>query len=214
MANMGFMKGASQYVQSLKPRISYGVTGRSGFGSYQSIQTYSSHGAYPYNGSWITGFYPSLNANPNLGWEKLQSVNVGVDFVLLGSRLRGSIDFFDRQSQDLLYTYTAPQPPYIHSNILVNVGTTDNMGVELSLEYDVFNKKDGFQWTTGVNFSYGETKLKKLSNDLYNASWVDLYQKPGVGTSEGTPRFSEPATPRMPSPESQLTCVPTGPVPV
>ena len=191
MANMGFMKGASQYVQSLKPRISYGVTGRSGFGSYQSIQTYSSHGAYPYNGSWITGFYPSLNANPNLGWEKLQSVNVGVDFVLLGSRLRGSIDFFDRQSQDLLYTYTAPQPPYIHSNILVNVGTTDNMGVELSLEYDVFNKKDGFQWTTGVNFSYGETKLKKLSNDLYNASWVDLYQKPGVGTSEYLFRTTE-----------------------
>ena len=184
MAHMDFMKGASHVVQSLKPRISYGVTGRSGFGSYQSIQTYSSHGAYPYNGSWVTGFYPSLNANPNLEWEKLQSVNIGVDFALFGSRLRGSIDLFDRQSKNLLYDYTAPQPPYVHDSILVNVGTTDNKGVEISVDYDVFNKPDGFQWTTGVNFSYGETVLKKLSSDLYKASWVDLYQKPGVGTSE------------------------------
>ena len=188
MAAMDFMQNAT-WVNSLKPRISYGVTGRSGFGSYQSIQTYSTHGAYPYN-SWVTGFYPSLNANPDLGWEKLAAVNFGVDFAFFNNRLRGSIDIFDRQSRDLLYTYQAPQPPYIHNTILVNVGTTDNYGVELSLDYDVFTKSK-FKWTTGINLSYGETILRKLSDSMHNAAWVDLYLKPGVGTSEYLFRTAE-----------------------
>jgi len=188
-AAMDFMQDAT-WVNSLKPRISYGVTGRSGFGSYQSIQTYSTHGAYPFNGSWVTGFYPSLNANPDLGWEKLSAVNFGVDFALFNSRLRGSLDVFDRQSRDLLYTYQAPQPPYIHNTILVNVGTTDNYGVELSLDYDVFTRNK-LKWTTGINLSYGETVLRKLSDSMHNASWVDLYQKPGVGTSEYLFRTAE-----------------------
>ena len=189
MANMDFMSGAAA-VNSLKPRVSFGVTGRSGFGSYQAIQTYSAHGAYPYNGNWVTGFYPSLNANPDLGWEKLVAINLGVDFALFHNRLRGSIDLFDRQSRDLLYTYTAPQPPYIHSSILVNVGTTDNKGVELTLDYDVLTK-GSLKWTTGINLSYGETVLTKLSDSMHNASWVDLYQKPGIGTSEYLFRTAE-----------------------
>ena len=189
MKNMNFMSGAT-VVNSLKPRLSYGVTGRSGFPSYQAIQTYSTHGAYPFNGNWVTGFYPSLNANSDLGWEKLAAINFGIDFSLFDNRLRGSIDFFDRQSRDLLYTYTAPQPPYIHNTILVNVGTTDNMGVELSLDYDVFTKTK-FKWTTGINLSYGETRLTKLSDAMHEAAWVDLYEKPGVGTSEYLFRTTE-----------------------
>ena len=183
MANMKFMQGAT-WVNSLKPRVSFGITGRSDFGAYQSLATYSSSGSYLMDNILVTGYAPSLNANPMLGWEKLVSVNLGVDFVFLDNRIRGSIDLFDRQSRDLLYTYTAPQPPYVHSNILVNVGTTDNKGVELSLEADVLSPKSAFQWTTGVNMSVGTTVLSKLSNDVYNAAYVELYQKPGVGTSE------------------------------
>ncbi len=182
LANMSFMEDAAETVQSLKPRISYGVTGRSDFGAYQSLATYSTRGQYLIDGEWVNGYAPSSNANPLLGWEKSISTNVGVDFVLW-NRLRGSIDYFDRQSKDLLYNYTAPQPPFVYPNILVNVGTTQNRGIEIALDTDVF-KYTPVTWTTGVNYSYGTTTLKQLSNDIYEASYLELYLKPGVGTSE------------------------------
>ncbi|MBO5195426.1 MAG: SusC/RagA family TonB-linked outer membrane protein [Bacteroidales bacterium] len=193
IANMPFLSDHKDIVSSLKPRVSYGVTGRSDFDAYKSLSTYSSNGSYFINGSWVTGYAPSVNANPNLGWEKLVSVNAGLDFVLFGGRLRGSFDWFNRQSRDLLYNYTAPQPPFVWSDILVNVGTTSNSGVELNLEGDIFAKKD-FNWTMGVNYSYGTTRLSKLSNDVYNASYVEMYQKPGVGTSEYFFRIQEGST--------------------
>ncbi len=169
--------------QSLKPRISYGVTGRSDFDAYMSLATYGTRSAYYINNQWINGYAPSLNANPDLAWEKSSAFNIGVDFVTLNSHLRGSIEFYDRRSKDLLYNYTAPQPPFIYNNILVNVGTTKNTGVEVSLDYDVLSNSP-VKWTTGVNWSMGSTKLSKLSSDVYQMAYLDLYQKPGVGTSE------------------------------
>ena len=178
-----FAEGMKTIFQSLKPRISYGVTGRSDFDAYRSLSTYSSYGAYLIDGEWINGYAPSLNANPDLAWEKSTAFNVGLDFVAANSRLRGSVEYFDRRSQDLLYNYTAPQPPFIYSTILVNVGTTKNTGIEVSLDYDVLAKKD-LKWTTGINWSMGETKLTKLSSDVYQMAYLDLYQKPGPGSSE------------------------------
>ena len=168
---------------SLKPRISYGVTGRSDFNAYQSIATYSGYSAYLIDGQWINGYAPSLNANPDLAWEKSKAFNIGLDFVTLNNRLRGSVEYFDRRSEDLLYNYTAPQPPFIYNTILVNVGTTKNTGLEVSLEYDVLSKS-ALKWTTGINWSTGDTKLTKLSSDAYQMAYLDLYRKPGVGTNE------------------------------
>ncbi len=178
-----FAQRLAQTFQSLKPRVSYGVTGRSDFNAYQSIATYSTRGAYLIDNQWINGYAPSLNANPDLAWEKSTAFNVGVDFVAVNSRLRGSVEYFDRRSKDLLYNYTAPQPPFIYNTILVNVGTTKNTGIEVSLDYDVLAKK-ALKWTTGINWSMGQTKLTKLSSDAYQMAYLDLYQKPGPGTSE------------------------------
>lgn len=190
IANTPFAEGIKPTFQSLKPRISYGVTGRSDFDAYRSLSTYSGYGVYLIDNEWIKGYAPSLNANPDLAWEKSTAFNVGVDFVAFDSRLRGSVEYFDRHSQDLLYNYTAPQPPFIYNTILVNVGTTKNTGIEASLEYDVLSKT-AFKWTTGVNWSMGETKLTKLSSDVYQMAYLDLYQKPGPGSSEYFFRIKE-----------------------
>lgn len=92
--------------------------------------------------------------------------------------------------KDLLYNYTAPQPPFVYKDLLVNVGTTQNRGFELTLEGDIF-KGTRVEWTSGINYSYGTTKLKVLSNDIYHASYIELYQKPGVGSSEHFFRIQE-----------------------
>lgn len=190
VTNTPGLKDTFKMFQSLKPRVSYGVTGRSDFDAYRSLATYSTSNAYFINGVWMNGYAPSLNANPDLAWEKSTAFNVGVDFVTLNSRLRGSIEYYDRRSQDLLYNYQAPQPPFIYDKILVNVGTTKNTGVEVSLDYDVL-AKSAFKWTTGVIWSTGQTKLTKLSNEIYKAAYLDLYQKPGLGTSEYFFRIEE-----------------------
>ena len=190
VTNTPGLKDTFKMFQSLKPRVSYGVTGRSDFDAYRSLATYSTSNAYFINGVWMNGYAPSLNANPDLAWEKSTAFNVGIDFVTLNSRLRGSIEYYDRRSQDLLYNYQAPQPPFIYDKILVNVGTTKNTGVEVSLDYDVL-AKSAFKWTTGVIWSTGQTKLTKLSNDIYKAAYLDLYQKPGLGTSEYFFRIEE-----------------------
>ena len=182
MAKAPFLADYVQTVQSLKPRFSYGVTGRTMDAPYESLATYSTGGSYLVDGSWITGYQPSNNANPELGWEKLSSANYGIDFMLF-IRLYGSIEYFDRRSQDLLYDYTAPQPPYVYDTILVNVGTTKNTGMELAVTFDAVVNKP-VTWTTGINYSYSTTKLTKLSNAIYQASYLELYRKPGLGTSE------------------------------
>lgn len=182
MTSAEFMEPAKPVLKSLKPRFSYGVTGREPGDSYQSLATYSTRYQYFMDGEWVVGYASDKNANPILSWEKSESYNIGIDFDLW-NRLRGSIEYYIRRSPDLLYNYTAPQPPYVHPSILVNVGTTSNRGVEISLNGDIFTNKN-FKWNMGINYAYGRTYLTKLSNEIYQASYLELYQKPGVGTSE------------------------------
>lgn len=196
-ANMDFMAGTRDVVNSLKPRFSYGLTGRSDFGNYNSLVTYGPVGKDPGNrrywylmdGTWVGGYGSTKNPNPNLGWEKAETINFGVDFVLF-NRIRGSIDLYQRSSKDILYDYSAPQPPMVYPYIMVNVGSTRNRGFELLLDADIIKQRD-FSWTSGLTFSYGSNKIVKLSDLGYQLTYAEFYQKPGVGTSEHLFRYTE-----------------------
>ena len=188
IANMDFMHGVS-WVNSLKPRVSFGVTGRRG-GSNVARPTYGSHGQYYMDGEWVKGYRPASNENPELRWEKLVAVNAGVDFAFFDHRLRGSLDLYDRESPDLLYNYTAPQPPFIHSSILVNVGKTQNLGAELSLDGDILTKT-AVKWTSGINASVGYSRIVTLSNQIYGASYIDMLGTGGLGQTSYYYRYTE-----------------------
>ena len=188
MTRMDFMSGVS-WINSFKPRFSFGVTGRRG-GSNVSRPTYGSHGQYYMDGEWVKGYRPASNENPSLSWEKLVAYNLGVDFALFGNRLRGSLDLYDRESPDLLYNYTAPQPPFIHSSILVNVGRTRNLGAELSIEGDILSKT-ALKWTSGINASVGYSKIVSLSNQLYGATYIDMLGTGGLGQTSYYYRYTE-----------------------
>ena len=192
IANMPFMADYKDVVSSLRLRASYGVTGRRAGGNYQSIQTYTSRNQYYMDGSWVIGYAPSKNANYDLQWELGVATDIGVDFDVF-NRVRGTVEYFDRRSEDLLYTYTAPQPPFLYPSILVNLGSTKNTGMEVSLEGDIIKGTD-FNWLMSDTYSSGKTKLTKLSNDVYQASYLDLYQRGGLGTSEYYFRIEEGGT--------------------
>ena len=188
VANLSFMKDYPS-VNSLKPRISYGVTGRSDFDPYLSLQTYGSSSTssnnsrqYYMDGRWYVGFRPSVNANSFLAWEKAIVTNAGIDLSLF-RRLRVSFEWFERQSKDLLYRYTAPQPPFLYDNIMVNVGTIRNRGVEFTIDGDILTKTP-LKWTSGIVAGNGVTHLTKLSDDVFQASWLNLGSTGGTGSQD------------------------------
>lgn len=174
IANEEFMRNV-EWVNELKLRAGYGVTGTEPSSAYQYVALYNFNNSYMsyVDGEWVSSIVPSNNPNDNLKWEEKHEGNVGLDFALFDSRLRGSVDAYYRYTKDLLYTYTVPTPPNIANSMLANVGSIMNKGIELSLEIDLIRSED-LNWSIGGNVSYNENKLLKLSNDLYTLEYLKL----------------------------------------
>ena len=165
IANESFMDGVT-WVNELKLRAGYGVTGIAPRDPYQSLTSYRYGSKFLYNGEWVQGLSPSRNPNPDLKWERKGEIDIGTDFAMFDSRLSGSVDFYRRDTKDMLYNYDVPVPPYLFGSILANVGEMRNEGVEASLSYDVIRRPD-LHWTTSANWSTNRNKLVKLSNAVY-----------------------------------------------
>ena len=168
LGNESFMQGLP-WVNELKLRAGYGITGIAPNSSYLSLASYGYGGKFLYNGSWVQGLSPARNPNPDLRWERKGEVNLGLDFAMLDSRLSGSLDVYKRETKDMLYNYSVPVPPYLYGNMLANVGTMRNEGLEVALSYDVI-RQPGVNWTTSANWSTNRNKLVSLSNDVFEAA--------------------------------------------
>ncbi len=168
-------------INDLKVRLSYGVTGRSGFPKYSALARYAASSSWQTEtGQWMQTWGPANNPNPELHWEKQTSYNLGVDFALFENRLSGSLDGFIREGKDVISNYDAPQPPYIHNQIFTNVASTSSGGVELMLNWNAVNTKD-FNYSTNIVASHIKTKLNKFSNAIYQKGFMDRYQLPAPG---------------------------------
>ncbi|MDE6449633.1 MAG: SusC/RagA family TonB-linked outer membrane protein [Muribaculaceae bacterium] len=160
-----FMKDI-EWINDLKIRADYGVTGNQEFGSYRSINTMKGFGYYYYNGKYIQVWGPGKNVNPDLRWEKGKNWNIGLDFSLLNNRIYGSLNYFNRRQQDLLGDYTVSVPPNIFAETFVNVGTMKNTGFEFDLNFNVVDNKD-FSYSFGVIGSTMNNKFVEFSNSQY-----------------------------------------------
>lgn len=167
-------------IDELKLRVGYGVTGNQGIPNYQSLVTLSTGGVYPQSGVFYQTYGAARNPNPDLRWEEKHELNVGVDFMLLNRRLSGSIDVYNRNTNDLLYEYIAQQPPYVRDRIYTNVGTIRNTGLELQLSAAAIQQRD-FTWDMDFAGSYQTNKLTRLSDDVFKADWLSFYGLPSPG---------------------------------
>lgn len=161
-----FMKDI-EWINDLKIRADYGVTGNQDFGSYLSINTMSGFGYYYYNGKYFQVWGPGKNVNPDLKWEKGKNWNIGLDFSLLNNRIYGSLNYFNRRQQDLLGNYKVPVPPNIHDETFVNVGTMKNTGFEFDLNFNAVETKD-----FSYNFSVIGTVMSNKFVDFSNSEYV------------------------------------------
>ncbi len=157
-----FMENVT-WISDLKLRAGYGVTGNQDFAPYQSLILLERVGSLFYNQEWITSFGPGQNPNPNLRWEKKKEFNAGVDFSVLNKRLRGSIEFYQRKAEDLLWRFDVSVPPYLYNKLFTNVGTISNTGIEITLNSQLI-KKGNFQWNATLTGSHNKNKLVKISN--------------------------------------------------
>lgn len=175
-----FMEGV-EFVDYLKLRVGYGVTGNSGFSNNASRVTLGGGGRYLYpDGSYRETYGPTRNPNPNLRWETKHELNIGIDYTLFQNKLSGSIDIYDRTTKDLLDQYTSPQPPYIQSNIYTNVGTISSKGIELGLSYAAISRED-FSWNVDLTASTNENVLDSYSNDIYKVEYKTFGGIGGAG---------------------------------
>jgi TonB-linked SusC/RagA family outer membrane protein len=168
LSEEGFLQDV-EAINDLKVRAGFGVTGIAPRDPYLSLTTYQYQGRYPVGGSWVQGLVPGQNPNPDLRWEKKEELNIGADVSLFDYRLSGTLDYYQRDTRDMLYNYDVPVPPFLYDQILANVGHMRNKGLEASLTYDVVRSAD-FRWRTNANWSTNKNTLLSLSNDVYETS--------------------------------------------
>lgn len=99
-------------------------------------------------------------ANPNLAWETTTGLNLGFDFDMLNSRLFGNIEYYNNNTEDILYNIQIPQTTGF-SNIATNIGEVFNHGIELSLTGELVRTGD-FSWQSTLNFSRNRNEIRSI----------------------------------------------------
>ena len=162
---MDFLKG-SNVLSDLKLRLGYGVTGQQDVGqnfAYLARYTPSTATAQQQLGNT---FYTTLRAegyNANIKWEQTTTQNVGLDFAFKKARLSGSVDYYIKKTIDLLNVVPIAAGTNLTNEILSNVGSIENQGVELLLNYNAINTED-FTLDLGFNATYNQNKITKLTS--------------------------------------------------
>lgn len=157
-----FMEG-KDWVNDLKLRAGFGVTGNNLNSDLQSIAVLSNGGKFWYNGAYVNTYGVTRNVNPDLRWEKKFEYNLGLDYAFLDNRIYGSLDVYYRQTRDLLWDYEVPTPPYQYTTLLANAGQMDSYGVELAIS-GVPVKTENWTWVTTPTISFNRNYITRLSD--------------------------------------------------
>jgi TonB-linked SusC/RagA family outer membrane protein len=170
VSNEKFMKSTHSWLDNLKFRAGFGVTGVIPSSPYLSLTRWSLGNPYYYdNGKWEQGLQVVSNPNPDLKWEKSTEFNIGIDFSLFEDRLGGTIDLYHKKTSDMLWNYDVPCPPNLYNTTLANVGKMRNEGIEIAINGVPVQSKD-FRWKTTLTLAHNATKLLSLSNGLYQTA--------------------------------------------
>jgi len=165
--NENFLKN-SDTINDLKFRIGWGMTGNQGISAYQTFANYGPTLYGNLDEGTSIGFVPLNVSNPNLKWETTKQLNFGLDFGLWKNRVTGTLDIYDKQTDDLLLNQPLG-PSSGFTSLLVNRGSINNKGIELTLSGTLINKND-FSIDLGGNIAFNKSKIQNLggsSEDIY-----------------------------------------------
>lgn len=168
------------FIDQLKLRIGYGVTGNQNIGSFLSNPYYEPNGVTtnPDTGNTTVLYGGGTNPNPNLQWEENREMNFGLDFGILNNRISGSIEYYRKVTDKILARYAATQPPHIYDRTWGNGATIENNGLEIMLQLFVVDKKN-FSYKTNLTYSSYNQKITSLSSGEFK------YGSPKEGWLQG-----------------------------
>ncbi|MBR1877895.1 MAG: SusC/RagA family TonB-linked outer membrane protein [Paludibacteraceae bacterium] len=192
-----FLKDVNS-INDLKLRVGYGITGQQNLGvDYYYLPTYTTaqdHAYYPVlDGGESNPLYAGKDANGNavyytsrpgvyntdLTWEKTFTSNIGIDFAFLNNRINGNIDYYHRRTKDLLSTVNVSAGSNFKNQMLGNIGSLYNQGIEFAINAVLVDRKN-FKWDLGYNVAWNQNKITQLLSDDPD------YFVPTGGISSGT----------------------------
>lgn len=169
-------------IGDFKLRVGWGQSGNSsGFDAYISRFFYSYGGKVQYGDKWYKEVHAARNDNPNLKWETTTMLNLGLDFAFLNGRINGTIEYYNKETKDMIWGYSVPTTIYPVGNLTANVGKMRNRGVELTLNAVPIQTRD-WNWNTSLNLSHNKNTVLKISNPAagFNAGILDGYYNPNL----------------------------------
>ena len=161
------------WISNAKLRASWGLTGNNRtttpYDFYSQIATLPGNPDsydYVFDGNIVSGYYPSNMSNDNLKWETTEQFNVGLDFSAFESRIKLTADWYLKNTRDLLLQATIPASSG-YTSAMLNVGSMQNMGYEVTLDLVPVQKKN-FTWNMNFNIAINRNKVTALTNDQYS----------------------------------------------
>jgi TonB-dependent starch-binding outer membrane protein SusC len=193
ISNESFMQNVA-WLNNLKLRAGFGQTSNQAVGVYSTLGLLSTR---PYNfgpTSYSTGYYVTQLPNPGLGWEFSKTLNVGLDFTILKSRLSGTIEYYVTKTEDILLGLGLPPTSGV-TGYTANIGETQNKGFEVTLNGTIINNANGWTWEAGLNFYTNANKLVALASGQvrdegngwfvgHNINSIFDYEKVGLWTTK------------------------------
>jgi iron complex outermembrane receptor protein len=175
-----------------KVRVGWGLQGNPGVGPYTSLITLagSTGATYPWGDQPQGGVLATSNGNPNLKWEQTSQVDAAIDFGMFHNRLSGSLEYYHKNTKDLLLTINVPQPA-LQPTQLLNVGKLSGHGLEAALDAVVVSKP-GLIWRAGLIFAADRTNVDELTAP---GAFIETGAVSGQGQSN---QFSERLMPGQP----------------
>ena len=179
-----FMQNA-QFINDLKLRVSYGVTGNTALSPYQSLDRLAAERFIYLGNESVVGYAPANIANADLKWESTQQTDAGFDLTVWNNRLTITADYYWKYTRDLLAS--VPLPPSVgFGSVFQNVGEIKNSGVEVGVSADVLTGE--WKWSLSGMLSANRNEVVKLAggSDIYSAGQSSLWSSTNIAR-EGEP---------------------------
>ena len=192
--------GLPSQISQLKLRAGYGKTGNQEIGNFNSIVRYDVTGRtldlnrINEEDNQALQMVAVNNSNPDLKWEENEEINFGLDFGLFGNRLTANVEYYIKNTSDILAWYSVPVPPNKHNFTFANVGELSNEGYEISLSGEAIYTSN-FRWNTLFTFARNQQEVKSLSNDKYKMENVRAGNVSGRGLVNVWTQIVEPGRP-------------------
>ncbi len=171
MSDENFMRGQSLF-NYLKMRASWGINGNQEIGDYQFVSSLVRDRGYTFRGGRAVGSSPAFIENPDIRWEESEQINFGIDGGILENKLQFSVDYYVKQTNGLLERISIPGHVG-NDGPIANVGSIENRGVELSLNWR--SSKGKFYYFIGLNGAYNTNEVVNIANSekvIPGASWA------------------------------------------